>query len=726
MGIIIDKTQRLFTLQTSNSTYQMKVGKLGDLLHLYYGAKVSSDDLSYLLFDGEAHFAAYPYGNDRRNGSLDILPQEFSSCGTGDFRSLGLDLKNSDGSHVANLKYKGFELSNGKYQLETLPSFFQTERDDVESLKIILADEISKVEVELSYGVFEEKDVITRSVKVINRGEKEITLNKIQSLILDFSGGNFELLHFYGRWAMERQSEIIPIGHNTISFGSNYGVSGNRQNPGFIVMDATTTQNQGNCYGFNLVYSGNFTATAEKASLGQTRITLGLGDNSFTWRLGEGESFQAPEAIMSFSSKGLNNLSHNFHNLVRENLCRSKYSQESRPVLINNWEATYFDFAGNKLIDLAEAAKEIGADLLVMDDGWFGNRNDDNRALGDWFVNEKKLGMSLSELASQVNNLGLKFGLWIEPEMVSEDSDLYRAHPDWALNFPNRKPLLGRNQLVLDLSKEEVRDYIYKLLVDIFDKCTLSYIKWDMNRPISDWYSMDLNTEQQGELQHRYVLGLYDLMGRLTERYPDILFEGCASGGARFDLGMLAFQPQIWTSDNTDAINRLSIQEGTSYLYPISAMGAHVSVSPNHQNGRTTPFDTRVNVAMSGTFGYELDITKICESDKRKAKASTERYKSYQNLIFYGDYYRLDTLPGLKAWQFVSKNQEESLVTVVDTDVEGNPPFNYLKLCGLDENADYEIDGKTYKGNVLMNAGLRLKQSIGNYPSDRFYLRKLS
>ncbi|MDG4981428.1 alpha-galactosidase [Lactococcus lactis] len=726
MGIFIDEAKKLFTLQTNKSTYQMKIGKLGNLLHLYYGAKIANEDLSYLLFDGESHFAPYPHGTTNRTGSLDILPQEFPSCGTGDFRSLGFDVENSDGTHIADLKFKSYEFLKGKYKLESLPTFYATSDDTVESIKITLIDEISGVEVRLYYAVFEEKDIITRAVRVKNTGKEKVTINKLQSVVLDIPQGDFELLHFHGRWAMERQKEFLSIRHGMISFGSNYGVSGNRQNPGFIIMNSKTTENHGECYGFNLVYSGNFTATAEQASLGQTRITLGLGDSSFAWVLKQNEIFEAPEAVMTFSNQGLTKVSQNFHDLIRENLYKGEYVGKSRPVLINNWEATYFDFTGKKLISLAESAKEIGADLLVMDDGWFGNRNDDNRALGDWFVNEKKLGMPLSELSMKINGLGLKFGIWIEPEMISEDSDLYRSHPEWALKFPKRKPLLGRNQLVLDLSKKEVRDYIFKLLIDIFDSVNLEYVKWDMNRPISDWYSNGLASVNQGELQHRYILGLYDLMEKLTKRYPSVLFEGCASGGARFDLGMLAFQPQIWSSDNTDPINRLNIQQGTSYLYPISTMGSHVSISPNHQNGRTTPFDTRINVAMSGTFGYELDVEKLSDTEKKLAKRATEKYKKYQNLIFEGDYYRLETLSNLTAWQIVSKNRKKSLVTIVATELVGNPPFNYIRLHGLDADATYESNGKTYKGDSLMNAGIRLAQSQGDYPSEQIYLKRLN
>ncbi|GAB2026857.1 alpha-galactosidase [Lactovum odontotermitis] len=729
MPVILDSLNQVFTLQTEHSTYQMKVGKFGNLLHSYYGSKVTPQDLSYLLFNGECHFAPYPYQFENRRGSLDIQTQEFPTAGTGDLRLLGLDLGNEDGTHVADLRFVKAEKNAGKYALRTLPAFFAAESEDVESLEILLRDEVSKLEVQLFYAVFSDKDVITRAVNVKNLGSQKIALKRVQSLVLDFPAGDFDLIHFQGRWAMERQFEKQPVTHSVTSFGSNYGVSGNRQNPGFLLAEKACTEEFGNCYGFNLVYSGNWTATAEKSALGLNRVTLGLGDANFGWELAPGESFESPEAVMSFSDQGFSELSHHFHDLTRENLCRSTYSRAARPVLINNWEATYFDFTGEKLVRLASSAKEIGADLLVMDDGWFGRRCDDNRALGDWTVNEEKLGMSLGELAERVKAEGLKFGIWLEPEMVSKDSDLYRQHPDWVLRFPEREPLLGRNQLNLDLSKEEVRDYLFEAITAVLDSADISYVKWDMNRPLSDWYTSTLPASRQGELQHRYVLGLYALLDALTARYPEILFEACASGGARFDLGMLAYQPQIWTSDNTDAVNRLKIQYGTSFFYPLSTMGSHVSVVPNHQNGRLTPLKTRAHVAMAGTYGYELDATKLTAAEKEQALALTCTYKNYQQLIFSGDYYRLSSpfsTSNLTAWQIVSKDKSESLLTLVATDAEGNPPFNYLRLRGLDDAALYEVEGTHLSGDVLMRAGLKLPQSQTVYGSQQIYIRKMN
>lgn len=723
MGVFFNQESNVFTLQTIHSTYQMKVGETGELLHLYYGSKISESDLSYLLFDGENHFVPYPYNNSERTGSLDILPQEFPTIGKGDSRSAALDIVNADGTSIIDLKFIDFEIINGKHQLESLPSFYQNSTDKVQTLFVTLLDEISNIEVELYYGVFEEYDVITRSAKIKNYGDKSIDIRKIQSIVLDFIDGDYSLTHFHGKWAMERQIEEINVSHSKTSFGSNYGVSGNKQNPGFILSEKGSSEFLGNCYGFNLVYSGNFEATVEKASLGQIRVSLGMGDSSFCWKLNSGEIFESPEGIMSFSDQGKSKLSHNFHNLIRNNLCLSKFSKKKRPVLINNWEATYFDFDGKKIIEIAEESKKIGVDLIVMDDGWFGNRIDDNRALGDWKPNEGKLGMSLSQLIESVNNCGLDFGIWMEPEMVSEDSDLYHRHPEWVLKYPNRKPQLGRNQLVLDLTNKDVVEYIYHKVSNILNSGPITYLKWDMNRPISDWYSSRLETGTQGELQHRYLLGLYDLLRRLTEEHPTVLFEGCASGGARFDLGMLAFHPQIWTSDNTDPINRLKIQYGTSYMYPISAMGAHVSASPNHQNGRITPFSTRAYVAMAGTFGYELDVTKMTVDEKREVKEYTKIYKKIQGLTFTGDYFRLKEDTNLTVWQIVSKNKRESVITYVYKQNEGNPNFGYVRLKGLKPDKVYVIGNQSLYGNVLMNVGLKLEQPKSNYTSGQIFVK---
>ncbi|MQS76236.1 alpha-galactosidase [Lactobacillus halodurans] len=728
MTILVDKKKKLFTLQTKNTTYQMKVGKFDHLYHIYYGKRIDHQDLSYLMYNGPSHYVPYPHEAKNRVGSLTLLSQEYPTVGTGDLGSVALDLENYDGTRVVDLKYKNIEVINGKYSLEKLPTFYAN-NGEAQTLKITLVDDLTGIEVELFYGVFGNNDVITRAARMSNLGKKPIKIHKMQSMSLDLIFGQYDLVHFHGRWGAERNYERLPLSHNVTSFGSNYGVSSSKENPGFLLVGKNTNETDGYCYGFNLVYSGNFRATAEQGALGQSRVTLGLGDDQFSWKLEPGELFESPEAVMSFSGYGMTNLSHNFHDVIRNNLCRSKYEKARRPVLVNNWEATEFDFTGKKLLQIAKAAKGIGADLFVMDDGWFGNRYDDNRALGDWFVNEKKLGCSLNELVKKINAMGLDFGMWFEPEMISEDSELYRHHPDWALNFPQRKALLDRNQLVLDLSREEVRDYLFERISAVLDSANVSYIKWDMNRPITDWYSKNLTKGRQGELQHRYILGLYELFGRVTRKYPDVLIEGCSAGGARFDLGMLSYEPQIWTSDNTDPINRLGIQYGTSFFYPVSAMGSHISDSPNQQNGRVTPFSTRAAVAMCGTFGYELDITKFSDEQKEQAKKYTKLYKKVQDMTCNGDYYRLaspfDRSNDLVAWQVVSKDKSESFLTVVVTNVVANASFVYVQLRGLEASDNYEVNGEIYSGAALMNAGLKLGRFKGDYPSQQIYIKEV-
>ncbi|GAB2023982.1 alpha-galactosidase [Lactovum odontotermitis] len=730
MAVIINDEENLFTLQTRASTYQMKVDKDGRLLHTYYGRKTAAEDLSYLFYEGESFFTVYPYESKDRSGSLELLAQEYSTSGSGDLRTAGLDIVNSDGSSVTDLRFKSYQLTNDKYRLESLPTFFALENERVETLKIVLFDEVSEVQVELLYGIFEEKDVITRAVKITNRGLNALTIRRAQSLVLDFPYGNFDLIHFPGRWGAERNFERLALSQAKINFSSNYGTSSHAQNPGFILTEKAATETQGDCYGFNLVYSGNFLATAEQSNMGLSRVTLGLGDEHFSWELKKAAVFESPEAVMTFSAHGFEGLSHHFHRLIRQNLCRSKYSRSTnRPILINSWEAALFDFTGQKLIELAESAKDIGVDLLVMDDGWFGNRYDDNRALGDWTVNEEKLGMSLQELTERISELDLKFGIWFEPEMISEDSELYRCHPDWAMKFPNRQPNLARNQLVLDLSKAEVIDYLFEKISAVLDSADISYVKWDMNRPVTDWYSDQLPAERMGELQHRYVLNLYQLLERLTSKYQDILWEGCSSGGARFDLGMLAYQPQIWTSDNTDAINRLKIQYGTSFLYPLSAMGTHVTDVPAGLTGRVTDVQTRAYVAMAGTYGYEFDTRKLSEAEKAELLTFTKFYQRNQALIFDGDYYRLssaaDSDRAYTARQIVAPDKSMSLITIVYTDVCAYPAPVYLKLRGLDSASKYQVQGAEFLGSTLMNAGLKLKIPRGSTPSEQLLIKKI-
>ena len=726
--ITFNEKTGVFVLRTKNSMYQMQVGEYDTLLHLYYGAEVGDTEISHRIVKRDRGFSGNPYeaGLDR-GFSLDTLPQEYSASGNGDYRINALELELANGCSTANLKYEFYTVREGKYALEGLPAMFGNE-EEAQSLEIVLGDRASGVKVHLLYGVFPELDVITRAVRIENTQEEPVTVRKAMSLELDLEQRELDLIHFHGKHCMERQMERVPVGHGIRSVGSRRGSSSHHYNPFVILCDREATEKQGECFGFAFVYSGNHCCEIERDQTEQVRLTMGIHPYHFAYTLGKGESFQAPEVIMAYSQEGLGKLSRIYHDAFRQNLIRSKYVEQPRPILVNNWEATYFDFNEEKIFAIAKEAKEIGLDMFVLDDGWFGERNDDFRALGDWYVNEEKLKGGLPALSEKIHGLGLKFGLWIEPEMVNEDSDLYRAHPDWAFEIPGRRPNRSRNQLNLDISRKEVRDYVMGQIFEVLDACKVDYIKWDMNRSVDNVYSNALPKERQGEVYHRYVLGVYDMMERLVQRYPDLLFENCSGGGGRFDAGMLYYSPQIWCSDNTDAVDRLKIQYGTSFAYPPSTMGAHVSVCPNHQTGRTTPFETRAVVAGAGTFGYELDLMKMTDEEKTLAKEQIQEYKSIEGLVQCGDYYRL-TNPienrNHVLWQFVTKDKKETIVRGVQLHNEGNPAIYLIRLDGLDAKKHYEDaeTGKVYTGAALMKAGLPVLPGTGDYQPLKYHFR---
>lgn len=724
MGIIYCEKDRTFTLQTKNTTYQMQVDRYGFLLHLYYGKKTDTC-MDYLLTYYDRGFSGNPYdAGEDRTYSMDTLPQEFPCYGNGDFRSTAFAVENADGSMSCDLRYKSHKIFDGKYNLEGLPAVYASE-EEAQTLEILMEDPVTGVKVVLLYGVLPAQDIITRSVSVKNESSGKIYLNKIESASLDFLYGDYELLTFYGRHAMERNVQRVPVVHGTQKIGSVRGTSSHQYNPMMILAEKETTEDKGNCYAMSFVYSGCFQGEVLKDQLNQTRMMLGLQEEAFRYPLETGEMFQAPEVILSYSSEGMNRLSQNLHHCIRQHICRGKYKEEIRPILINSWEAAYFDFTGDTIYELAKAAKEVNIDMLVMDDGWFGKRDDDNSGLGDWFVNEKKLGGTLGNLIKRINDLGVKFGIWIEPEMVSEDSDLYRKHPDWALTVPGRNPVRSRNQLVLDFSRKEVVDEIYDQICKVLDQGNIEYVKWDMNRSLMDVYSA--TTKDQGRVLHDYVLGLYDFLERLVQRYPNLLIEGCSGGGGRFDAGMMYYTPQIWCSDNTDAIDRLRIQYGTSFGYPVSVVGSHVSAVPNHQTGRKTPLHTRGVVAMSGTFGYELNLMKLSEEEKQEIREQIAEYKSYAPIIQNGLYYRLSnpTTEEICAWEFVhtdEKEQSKVLLNIVMQVIHGNMTVNYVKLQGLEETAVYreEKSGKRYTGAALMYGGMPLPIEPGEYQAYQY------
>ena len=724
MGIVYSKADRTFTIQTKNTTYQMQVDPYGFLLHLYYGKKTDGSCMDYLLTYYDRGFSGNPFdAGDDRTYSMDALPQEYPSYGTGDYRSTALIVENADGSTACDLRYRSHHIFNGKYKIPGLPAVYADETES-QTLEIVMEDAVTGVEVTLQYGVLPDYDVITRSEKIIYRGEGKICIRKAQSACLDFVQGKYDLLTFYGRHAMERTMQREPVTHGSHVIGSVRGTSSHQYNPMMILADENTTDQYGNCYAMSFVYSGNFKGETLKDQFGQTRALMGLQDEMFSYPLAEGETFYTPEVLLTFSGSGMNLLSQNLHRCIRQHICRGKYKESVRPVLVNSWEASYFDFDGDTLYELAKEAKNAGIDMLVLDDGWFGKRDDDNSGLGDWFVNEKKLGGTLGDLIKKINDLGVKFGIWVEPEMISEDSDLYREHPDWALTIPGRNPVHARNQLVLDFSRKEVVDHIFDQICKVLDQGNIEYVKWDMNRSLMDVFSR--GTEDQGRVMYDYVLGLYDFLERIVTRYPDLLIEGCSGGGGRFDAGMMYYTPQIWCSDNTDALDRLQIQYGTSFGYPVSAVGSHVSAVPNHQTGRITSLHTRGVVAMAGTFGYELNLGKLSEEEKQEIRLQVEEYRKFAPLIQTGLYYRLSdpAREEYAAWAFVSEDQKEVLLNVVLQEIHGNMTVNYVKLQGLKCSAIYRDTetGKSYNGAALMEAGIPMPVEMGEFKAYQMHL----
>ena len=721
MAVRFDEKKNLFTLQTLDSTYQMMVDDHGVLLHTYYGAPADETDFSYLIGPEDRGFSGQP-GDEKkdRTYSMDYYPLEYPVQGNGDFRVKALKAGFEGEVPALDLRFISYELEKGKYSLPGLPALFEAEAGEVETLKITLKDRLEEIYVTLFYGVFEKKNVITRAASIENRSGKNVTLKRALSLGLDFMEGDMDLIHFYGKHAGERQFERRNLPHGITEISSSRGTSSHHHNPFVILCDKDTTEDFGNAYGVSFIYSGGFKIQMEKDQVDGIRLVCGLDDEEFLWKLAPGETFVTPEAALSYSEKGLTVLSDQFQKAYHANLIRSPWKDKKRPTLVNNWEATYFGFDAEKLLKIAGEAADLGLDMLVLDDGWFGKRDDDNSGLGDWFVNEKKLGCTMKELVDRVNALGLKFGIWLEPEMVSEDSELYRMHPDWVLQIPGREPNRSRNQLVLDLSRKEVREYMKKFINDTLSCANISYVKWDMNRSVDNVYSAADPTLSQGAVRHKYVLGLYEVMEDMLTRHPDLLLEGCSGGGGRFDAGMLYYAPQIWCSDNTDAIERLRIHYGTSFGYPMSSVSAHVSVCPNHQNGRVTPFKTRGICAMQGSFGYELDLSKLSEEDKAEARRQIAVYNENWELFQSGSYYRLNSPMenhDYTAWSYVSKDQRKASLNVIYTDLHGNPKPVRVKLKGLKKDASYDVDGTVYTGAALMRGGLLIPKPACNYDS---------
>ena len=729
MAIVYDASSKTFNLSTSKTSYVLKVLDSNHVAHVYWGKKIKAKNLDYVL--RSKNWGSFLTNTDNIDDfMLEMTPQEYPGYGSTDLRTPAVELQFSDGTSATDFRYESHNIYAGKNKLNNLPATYVEDENEAMTLELTLVDSLKNVKLILSYSVFEEFDAITRSVKIINESNEDVNINRVLSANVDFRDSDYELLQLSGAWARERHIIRKEIRSGSQSIESRRGSSSHAQNPFMALVRKDTTEQHGEVYGFSLVYSGNFLANVEVDMYENARAQIGINPFDFTWLLKSKEEFIAPEAVLVYSNEGLTGMSHIYNCLYGKRLCKGKYRDEVRPILINNWEATYFDFNETKIKEIAREATNLGMELFVLDDGWFGKRDDDNSSLGDWFVNEEKLKGGLNKLATEINEMGLQFGLWFEPEMVSPISELYKEHPDWCIHIPGRNRSEARRQLILDYSREDVCNYIIEKISEVLSSAPISYVKWDMNRNMSEIGSAKLPANRQREVAHRYILGLYKVLEEITTRFPDVLFESCSGGGGRFDPGMLYYMPQTWTSDNTDAIERLKIQFGTSMVYPNASIGCHVSAVPNHQVDRITPIETRGVVAMSGNFGYELDITKLPESEKEIIKEQVKLYKEIRETIQFGKCYRLSSPFENNdiAWMFISKDCEEIIVSFVRTLAKPNSKFIYLKLVGLDESSKYEILGENIivGGDELMNIGLNVPELKGDYQAKMWRLKKLN
>ncbi|MGU8914596.1 alpha-galactosidase [Clostridium perfringens] len=727
MGINYNENFKTFHLKTKNTSYVLKVMETGHLSHLYWGRKLKSDNLEY--FVRRRGFGSFAADTDNISGfQLELISQECPTFGATDLRSPSLEFQYEDGTSATDLRYNSHRIYEGKQRLSGLPAVYVESAEEATSLEITLVDSLKNLEVILTYNVFEDFDAITRSLKIVNNSDEKINIERVLSANVDFTTDEFDFIQLSGSWGRERHILRNPLRSGSQAIESRRGASSHAQNPFMALCSKEANEEYGEVYGFSLVYSGNFLANVEVDMYRNARAQIGINPFDFKWLLESKEEFQAPEVVLVYSSKGLNGMSQIYHNLYRKRLCRGNYRDKVRPVLINNWEATYFDFNEVKIKEIAKEASKLGMELFVLDDGWFGNRNDDKSSLGDWFVNEGKLKGGLSKLAKDINNMGLKFGLWFEPEMISPISKLYEKHPNWCIHIPGRTRSQARSQLILDLSMKEVCDYIIESVSKILESANISYVKWDMNRNMTEVGSLELTSERQRETAHRYILGLYRVMEEITSRFPNVLFESCSGGGGRFDPGMLYYMPQTWTSDDTDAIERLKIQFGTSMVYPPISMGCHVSAVPNHQANRTTPLETRGVSAMAGNFGYELDITKLSEEEKEELKEQISLYKEIRETVQFGTLYRLKSPFNSNevAWMMVSEDKNEVVVSYVRQWALVNESFSNLKLTALDKDSEYEIIGEDtiLSGDELMYIGLNIPELYGDYVSKLWKLKK--
>ena len=716
--------QGLFHLRNARVSYVFQVVKGKYLMHVHFGKRLTA-----VRGDVLHRFTTVPEADyDRHEFRLDMLPQEAPSFGYGDLREGMLSVRGADGSTALDLTFHSFEVTDGKPSIQGLPSAYD-EASTAKTLRVTLADDRLKLTCVLYYTIFDDCDIIARHVELVNGGDQPLQIERALSASVDYHHSDFKLLTLSGAWARERRMDWRTLRQGMQGVASARGASSAQSNPFMALAQPNADETHGDVYAFALVYSGNFRADATVDQYGQTRAMIGLNDAGFHWQLEAGETFATPEAVLCYSAQGLSGMSQAFHTLCHRHIARGRYRDAQRPILLNNWEATYFDFDEQKLLAIASKAAEIGVELFVLDDGWFGRRDADDCSLGDWVEDVRKLPGGLERLSDAVHGLGLKFGLWFEPEMVSPDSDLYRAHPDWCLHVQGTQRLTGRHQLVLDMSRAEVCNYVYHAVADVLARVKLDYVKWDMNRSFSPAGSAALPPEKQAEVPHRYMLGLYGVLERLTATFPAVLFESCASGGGRFDLGMLHYMPQTWCSDNTDAHDRCFVQYATSLVFPPSAMGAHISAVPNHQTGRSTALATRSDVAMGGTYGFELDVTRLPETEIAEMQRLLTRVKGVRNTLLYGDFHRLQSpfeTNGV-AWMAVSPDRREAVVTCVRFRAEVNRTLAALTLRGLDPDKLYRVEetGATLGGDELMTLGLTLDFPRGDDASLSFVLHAM-
>ncbi|RRD31976.1 alpha-galactosidase [Streptococcus minor] len=711
----------LFHLKSRDFSYILQVLDEGYVVHRYFGKKIKRFSPDNKITYQDRAFSPNPTSQDR-TFSLDTLALEYSSNGLGDFRTATIEVRNAKGTAL-DLRYQGHRIFKGKKELADLPASFGSE-DQVETLEVDLYDQLTDVTVTLSYSLFEETNFLARSA-LIQTGQQPIQLEKALSLTLDLPHKDFTIHSLTGRYGYEKEWTQTPLTQGKYSVASIRGASSHSRTPFIALADPATTEDQGDIYSAQLVYSGNFTAFAETTAIHTSRLGIGINDEHFSWQLEAHSQFQTPEALLTFTDQGFTGLTRDNQSFARQHIARGKWAQKERPILINNWEATYFHFTEDKILELAQSAKEAGIELFVLDDGWFGKRNSDTCSLGDWVENRDKLPSGLAGLGKKINDLGLDFGLWFEPEMVSEDSDLYRAHPDWAIQISGRGHTYSREQLVLDLSKQEVCDYLIEAVSTVLESAPISYVKWDMNRNITNIPEHQANHEKH-EFYHRYILGLYRVLEELNRRFPDILFESCAGGGGRNDLGMLYYMPQAWASDNTDAIGRLSIQEGTGLIFPAISVGSHVSAVPNHQTGRVTPLATRGNVAMLGNLGYELDLHALPERKLDEIAQQVETYKSIRRTVQFGDYYRLKKTDNTYAYTYVNDDKSQVVFTFVKVLSQPEAPLIQVKLKGLDAEARYYSKelGASFYGDELMNIGITIPPVQKDYYSVQYIFHK--